>query len=278
MSCLRLEVRIPATLILAVASIMGCQRPQPTPPSQHETVPAEEAIRLVNTNAAKISGTLRASGTVDGSAIDANGRSRSFHLDGVLFYLAPRNLRFDLKSLGERQLLLGSNDEGYWFFSAEDKQYRCGPDVEDLDLPSEIPVTPDQLIEALGLGGIPTFYDSIGPFQRIDGDFQQLIFIAALGLEAGNVQKEYWLDRSTPRLIRKVLFRGPDGDIQMNSNLDDYKTGAAEGLLLPHSMTAEWPVEGTILRFRISQWSLHPQIGPDGPQFATPAECETARR
>lgn len=271
------SLRYHVGLVLFVAVFAGCVGPQPIARSMLTTLPKSEAIRIVNSNSAKVSATLRAVGSVDGSATDPNGRSRSFHLEGVLFYLAPRNLRFDLKSFGERQLLLGSNADGYWFFSAEDKRFRCGETVEELDLPSEIPVAPDQMIEALGLSGIPRSSGLAGPVQRVDGEYQQLIFVSAAAGETAVLEKEYWLERSAPRMIRRVLFRQPDGDVWMNSRLDDYRPLDEGGPLLPHSMTAEWPVEGTTLRFRISKWSLHPQISPDGPQFATPAECDANR-
>jgi hypothetical protein len=241
------------------------------------TVSKYDAIGIVNSNAAKMSGTLRAVGTVDGNSTDLDGRTRSFHLDGVLFYLAPCNLRFDLKSLGERQMLLGSNAHGFWFFSAEDKRFRCGRTVDELDLPAEIPVAPDEMIEALGLGGIHRSEELIGPVQRVDGDYQQLIFLSGAADNSTVLEKEYWLERSGPRMIRRVLFREPEGDVWMTSLLDDYRPVDAGGLLLPHSMTAEWPIEGTTLRFRISKWTLYPKIGPDGPQFATPPECDPNR-
>ena len=41
-------------------------------------------------------------------------------------YLAPRYFRFDLKSFGDRQILLGSNAEHFWFYSKQDDSYYCG--------------------------------------------------------------------------------------------------------------------------------------------------------
>lgn len=261
-----------STFLLPAFLPGGCARPTAAP-IRLEVIPKTEAVRIVNANAALISGTLRAVGSVDGQFTNANGSRRSFHLDGVLFYLAPRNLRFDLKSLGERQLLLGSNAQGYWFYSAEDKRYRCGANLADLDLPDEIPVTPDQMIEALGLGGIPKSSDGVGPVQRIEEEFQQLVFITTSGRGEPVLEKEYWLDRASPRLIRRVLFRDAEGSIQMDSRLDDYQLLGASGPRLPQSMSAIWPENGSTLRFRINQWSLFPQIRPDSPQFATPQEC-----
>src|SRR3972149_5050597 len=79
-----------------------------------DLIPTRDAAQIVNANAAKIKGTLRASGSVDGYFTTPEGRRRNYHVDGTLFYLAPRYFRFDLKSIGDRQILLGSNDQYYW--------------------------------------------------------------------------------------------------------------------------------------------------------------------
>lgn len=255
-----------------MALLPGCA-PKASPPVRLQVLPKADAIRIVNENTARIAGTLRATGSVDGYFSDANGKRRSVHLDGVLFYLAPQYLRFDLKSLGERQVLLGSNAAGYWFYSAEDKSYHCSEHGRSFDLPTEIPVAPDQMIEAFGLQGIPQSSEAIGPVQRVEGEYQQLVFLVEDEAGSPFLEKEYWLDQAPPRLIRRVLFRNPEGVLQMHSLLDNYRVLGPGGPLLPFEMSAEWPENGTQIHFRISQWRLVPQVVPGGPQFATPAEC-----
>jgi hypothetical protein len=262
-------------------------------------VPMHEAIRIVNDNVGEITGTLRAIGSVDGRFTDSDGRSHSYHVDGVLFYLAPTYVRLDLKSFGDRQLLLGSNADRYWFY-AKDQGYQCGRHRVEDELGATMPIRPDQVIDALGLtrvpctapraveeGGSSTAGDPRGLnsaardvrsggvecVQRIVEKHQQILFLERD--RAGNVrlEKEYWLDRYWPRLIRRVVFRDGDGAVEMRSNLDDYRTLGRDGPLLPRVMAAEWPKNESSMRFRVSRWSLVEQIGPDAIQFATPSEC-----
>jgi hypothetical protein len=254
----------------------------------------DDAIRIANANTGKITGTLRASGSVDGKFTDADGRSHSYHVNGVLFYLAPTYIRFDLKSFGDRQFLLGSNAERFWYYDKEDDRYRCGWHNESDELADALPIRPDQLVDALGLTPIPVLCvraeRSLNPekgnsssgsaptahvqcVQRVVDERQQILFLERD--EEGRVilQKEYWLDRYPPRLIRDVVFRDADGVIEMRSELDQYRPLSPGGPMLPRVMAANWPKSKASIRFRINKWSLIERLGPDSVQFATPREC-----
>jgi len=250
---------------LSVVAVAGCRSTRgPAGPS----LSMPDALAIVNTNAARVDGTLRAGGNVDGY-FRVDGRRRSYHLDGVLFHRAPRHLRFDLKSLGDRKILLGSNAAEFWFCNTEVDECHCGTHSSSDELAEEIPVRPLEIIEALGLGGVPP---GAARSQRVLDEYQQVLF------GDGRLEKEYWLDRSEPRLIRRVIFRDTDGVVRMQSSLDDYRSLGPGGPWLPHTMTADWPTTGAHLRFRISKWSLVSEVGADGPQFATPAECGALRQ
>ena len=244
------------TALGLTVAFCGCQ--QAGPSRSLDLIPTRDAALIVNANAAKITGTLRASGSVDGYFTTPQGRRRNYHADGTLFYHAPQYFRFDLKSLGERQILLGSNDQHYWFYNKQDDAYYCGHQNEEDDLPAEIPVRPDQLIDALALARIDDPGSaSLNPDDQ--GRFQ--------------LRKEYWGDRDSPQLIRRVLFRDPAGAVSMQSSLDKYKPLSPDGPLLPCSMIAHWPTARAHMRFRVDKWTLVNQVLPGGPQFATPAEC-----
>ena len=88
------------------------------------------------------------------------------------------------------------------------------------------------------------------------------------------LEKEYWLDRYPPRLVRRVMFRDADGVVTMESQLDDYRLLAAHGPLLPHQITAEWPKADARMRFRVDRWTPEEGVRPDGVQFAAPRECD----
>jgi len=244
------------TALGLTVALCGCQ--QAGPGRSLDLIPTRDAAQIVNANAAKITGTLRASGSVDGYFTTPEGRRRNYHVDGTLFYLAPHYFRFDLKSFGDRQILLGSNAAYFWFYSKQDDVYYCGHQGEEEDLPVEIPVRPDQLIDALALA--PIGNEDSESFNSDDrGRFQ--------------LRKEYWGDRDSSLLIHRVLFRDPTGAVTMQSSLDKYKPLSPDGPLLPCSMIADWPAARAHMRFRVDKWTLVEQVRPGGPQFATPAEC-----
>jgi hypothetical protein len=234
------------------------------------------AMETVHRNLDRITGTLRAVGAVDGQAADADGKLHGYHVSAVLFYLAPRGFRFDLKKFGERQLLVGSNDADYWVYTKEDDSYQCGRHGQPSELSRALPIQPDQMVEALGLTPLPSPAGGFGRrrmVQRVDEDYQQILILIADDHGQPVIEREYWLDRYAPGLVRRVVFRDADGVVEMASLLDDYRRSAGDGPLLPHTLTLEWPCNDARMRFHVDRWSVEPQIGPDGPQFATPAAC-----
>lgn len=225
-----------------------------------EPLSKEDAVRLVNNNIARINGALRATGSVDGHFVSAESRRRvNYSVDGTLFYLSPYYFRFDLKKLGDRQVLFGSNDQYYWAYTKEDNAYVCER-MGGADGGADVPLRPDQIIEALGLTPIPG--GGTGAEMRVQPEYQQVLF-------AG---KEYWLDRRAPRLVRKVIFRNPGGSVVMSSDLSDYKQ-LPGGPALPHLVNAEWPQRNARLRFDVGRWTAAGDVVPGGPQFVTPPEC-----
>jgi hypothetical protein len=234
-----------------------------------------EAVGIVNGNNARIAGTLRASGPVDGRFVLSDGRSGGFHVDGTLFFLAPRYVRFDLKRFGDRKFLIGSNDEYYWYYDGEEDAYECGRHGYEEDLLSDLPLTPDQIVDALALTPIPT--ESSGStrlVQRVVSDYQQVLVLVYDDQGRLALEKEYWLDRFEPQLVRRVVFRDGDGAVTLESALDDYRSQTSEGPLLPHLMAAEWPESEARLRFHVRRWEQFEDIGPESIQFARPRECE----
>ncbi len=238
-----------------------------------------DAIEVVNANLKTISGTLRASGWVDGAFVDDDGRLRSYNVDATFLYLAPGYVRFDLKSFGQRRFLFGSNADNYWFYNRQDKAFHCGLHGDE-EPEARMPVQPRQLIAALGLSPIAES-NEIGAspsgaaflVQRVLSDYQQILYLVYTDGGELSLQREYWLDRHAPRLIRKVVFRDPDGVTELESRLDDYQPLGPDGPWLPQVMIAEWPKSQARMRFRIGRWSVVEQVTPQGPQFATPAEC-----
>ena len=241
-----------------------------------DPVPMAEAARLVNDNNAKITATLRATGSVDGRFTLPDGRTRRYHVDGVLFYLAPHYLRFDLKVLGSRQFLFGSNAEHYWYYGKEDDAYYCERHDAPGRLAAEMPVTPEQLVDALGLTPIPApgaSTQAVRMVPRVVDEYQQILFLSRGGDGEMTLHKEYWMDRYPPRLVRRIVFRDADGVVTFESRLDDYRALSSAGPWLPHLMIAEWPQSRAGMRFRVGRWRLVEGVGRQAIQFKAPREC-----
>ncbi len=232
---------------------------------------------IVNDNSQQIHATLRAVGPVDGHFTTQDGSRRSFHVDGVLFYLKPLYLRFDLKSFGDRQFMFGSNASQYWVYSKSDDQTYCGPHGKTT-LPVGLPVRPEQIVDALGLslmaqgGQLGSTHRLI---QRVEEKYQQVLFVELYDDGRVVFEKECWLDRYEPRLVRRVVFRNEDGVVEMTSELEGYKRLGSEGPWLPTTMSVDWPQDGADMRLKVRRWEFVEQVGPDSIQFAPPRDCKS---
>ncbi len=256
---------------LLFVGLGGCHRPPQR--MRLEPIPLSDAVRIANDNVDRIDGVLRASGAVDGWVKLPDGRKQSFHLDGVLFYLAPNFVRFDLKSLGQRQLLFGSNDEHHWYYDKQEDQYFCGRHGEESGLARDLPVPPDQIIDILGLRRIPL--DSA--IQRVVEEHQQILIVARDQTGRDFIRAEYWLDRYAPRLLRRIVFRDGNGVVFMASDFDEHTRLGSEGPWLPRRISATWPQADASMTFHVSKWRSVEGLGPESIQFALPQDCAKSR-
>ena len=239
-------------------------------------IPMHAAAGIVNDNVDKIVGVLRATGSVDGHVTYEDGRRQSYHLDAVLFLLSPSFVRFDLKAFGQRQLLFGSNIEYYWYYDKQADAFHCGRHGEDGPMTAQLPAPPEQIIEVLGLRTIgldATSKLAMPAIHRVEDEHQQILVVARDDGGSTFIEKEYWLDRYAPRLMRRMLFRDQVGVVTMESRFDDYKRLASDGPWLPHRITAIWPPVGASMAFRIAKWTLVPNLGSSSIQFRRPGSC-----
>ena len=136
-----------------------------------------------------------------------------------------------------------------------------------------MPVRPDQIIEALGLNMIQSGKSDVRvepPVHRVENEYQQLLFLLRDGAGRLVLEKEYWLDRWEPRLIRRIVFRNPAGIVEMESLLGDYRQLSPKGPYLPRVVEVHWPTQGASMRFKISRWRIEPSVSPGSPQFVPP--------
>lgn len=264
-----------ACVVCISISIVGCKTVE-QPRIILDPISKHEAIDIINNNLAKLNAAVRATGSVDCTFTQENGKERRVSLDGILFFLAPSYLRLDLKKFGDRQMLIGSNEEHFWYYSKEKDETFCGRHGVPEDWPENIPIHPDQLIDAIGFSPIQQNHNTGSAYHmmhRVSEDHQELLLTYFDDESVPHIDREYWLDRASPRLLRRVIFRNIAGGIDMSSELSDYKRLSENGPWLPRSISANWPVSKAKLHLKVNRWKLIPQIRPDGPQFASPKTC-----
>ncbi|MHC5111204.1 MAG: hypothetical protein ACYTHJ_15145 [Planctomycetota bacterium] len=259
---------------VAGACVVGACVPPDQPIRPGPTIPLDDAVKIVNNNVDRIQGALRAVGVIDGEYADDRGRVTRFSLDATLFFLEPLCLRMEMKKLGNRQLLAGSNLTNYWVDNRIEERLDCGRHGDRNE--RMLPIQPRKLLDALGLSRISRGLarpGEVAQIQRVHGDFQQLIFIEEDRTRQRKIAKEYWLDRFAPRLIGKVVFRDSEGRLEMESSLGDYRPLDDDGPVLPHLMEVTWRNPPSSIKFKIRKWSMHEGIDAESKQFATHPDC-----
>lgn len=272
----RVQVRLVLPLGLIVCA--GCPD-GPGPRTPLHVVPLSQSVSIVNENLGQVKGGLRASGTVTGKYVSPDGRTHDlgFGMNGELSVIPPLHMRFDIQELGQTQILFGSNSDLYWLYLRPDQDtYRWGEhaNVEQV-ADSELPLRPDQLIEALGLNGLPetaTDIELLGLVQRVEPDWQQMIFVQPGPDGQPLLIKECWLERYDRRLPRQILFRDRLGRVHMHATLDDYAPIRVEGPWMPRRLHVEWPLRRGELNYRISRWQVFDELTTDHPAFTAPHE------
>lgn len=258
------------SLGLAVAGccllVAGCQTPRPIPPP----IPMSRAIGVVESNRKSISSGLRARGSASGHFLDGRGVRRHYNLEAKLLVRPPHSLRFVLEHvLAGDELRVGMNEAKWWIWVRHPKEQELEGDRDDggVYVNGNVPVRADQFMEALGLNPLP----ETGVVQRVTAQHQQLIFVA---VDQGRqfIEKEYWLDRYEPRLIRRIVFRDSDGRITLSSELDKYARLGGRGPLLPHRLRLTWPGQDAEMVFDIHRWREDASLTPDHPAFVAPSD------
>lgn len=266
---MRHEHAVVGTLGGMVLMLSGCPPPKALP--VWHTM--QDAVAIVEANRALAADGLKAHGSVRGRFADDSGARRHFDLEGRLQLIAPDHMRFVLENaFGGEELQIGMNDAKWWLIAHRpDERYFEGarqhdPDSDQPEPIGTLPLRPESLIECLGLHPL----SALGPAHRVVDDYQQLIFVVQTSQEAQFIEKEYWLDRYRPHLIRRIVFRDRHGRVTLSSDLDAYRAVGERGLLLPHRLRLSWPQDDAELTFRIARWREVPTMTTDHPAFVSP--------
>jgi hypothetical protein len=98
-------------------------------------------------------------------SITVRAQGNSVSLDGTLLCQKPRFFKLVGKKLGSQEVLVGSNEERFWFYVKRDPSdalFHCSYTDFDKGVELPYPFEPEWVVEALGIGRFATMGASGG--------------------------------------------------------------------------------------------------------------------
>ncbi len=246
---------------ITLSGMFGCppqdggvvQEGPPPPPRE-----LEEIVGSIEANAALLDRALWSNSVaVTARLKDSAGREHVYNLDGNFLFEGPRSLRMDLRpGVGDQVMQIGSNEGSYWLWIEPEmgtmwwgKYEHVGRQCSEI-----ISVRPDQLVAALGMGGLPkTDQGLIGPALRSGKTLDMLLYLRERPAGGYALNREYWVERRPPYMVKVVLFRDALGRVSMSAYLDWYQAAWEGGPLVAHEVSIIWPIEGGKLTMSIGR-------------------------
>jgi hypothetical protein len=280
-SVLRSQKAALAVLSLAACLLCtGCPPPPKVQPAPPELPPRslDDIVVTIEANAAKLNQALWSNSVaVTARFTDQRGKEHVYNLDSNFLFRPPQCLRMDLRpSMGDQVMQIGSNDADYWAWIEPELHTMWWGRYVHVGKPcaTTIAVRPNQLVAALGLGGLPSPSEHlIGPIRKYGRTFDILYYLreepsaispqlsaeenapptgpaqhstlttqdSALSTQDSFlIDREYWVERVPPYLVRVVEFRDRLGRVTTSAFLDDYRAAWEGGPLVPHAVSIIW--------------------------------------
>lgn len=240
---------------LAASFCTGCARNNGNVATSGPPRELPDIVSSIEANAARVDRPLWAGNvSVTARVKDDRGKRHSYNLEGSLLFDKPRNLRMDLRpGIGDQVMGLGSNDEDYWIWiEPEVKAMHWGRHrYADRPCARSAGIRVDQLVGALGLGGLPSAADGLSGPTRRDGKKHDILEYRRSGGVA--VDREYWVSRAPPYQIHLVNFRDAQRRIVMSAMLEDYEPAWQGGPLVPRTVSMIWPQDDGKFTMRVSR-------------------------
>lgn len=261
-------------LYAALCGCVGCPPPDRGPPPGPPRTKAQ-ITGTIETNADRLESVLLAKHlSVSAKVSDEKGRPHNYNLEGTLLYKRPRDIRIDLRpGIGDQVMGIGSNDEVFWMWiEPEVGSMRWGHHA-NVGKPCAASGSsmPFQLASALGLG-LPGENEGLkGPSLKRTDQFDVLNYSRVEG-EDSISDREYWVDRRAPFMVRKIVFRDTRGKDTVEATLDGYKADYDGAPLAPHKIEVRWLGSNSRLRMEVSSYKAPPEVSPKA--FTMPTKEE----
>jgi hypothetical protein len=267
--------------LVAMQSACNLFRPKPeAPDAKAPPVPTgnvtkptpERLVRYLNAQASRID-------SIEARDVSLTARAQGSSpptLDGTLLVKKPRFFKLTGKFLGSQEVLVGSNDERFWFYipRAQDALYHCSyTDFEKgVDLP--FPFDPEWVLEALGMAQIGT-----GGAMRVDEDKTTYRLVEESTLHGQKVRKVTVFykgpaERDQPQVKARVVYDDRDKVICMATIksvsrllVDKDADGRPVYATVPQAIKLEWPAQDTELVLDLGKVKINGQLSMESFQM-----------
>jgi hypothetical protein len=108
------------------------------------------------------------------------------------------------------------------------------------------------LIEALGVNSLPGARGGLlEPVRQSSSDYDELIYLRFTEDGRLAIDREYYIDRRPPFLIRRIILRDAAGAEAMVAHLSDYKPIGGDGPLTAKTIELSWPEQQATLQLKL---------------------------
>ena len=239
-------------------------------PTAHGTPTAQELIGYLNRQADM----MQSLETRD-LMIDVQSPSGSVTLDsGALVVQKPRSLKMVGRKLGMQQVVVGSNEDRFWFWvkpDPSDALFHCSYTDYEKGVDMPFPFQPEWVVEALGMSPIGT-----SPGARVEEDkttFRLIEDTTVQGQPAKKVTVFYKGEAQgdRPQVISRTVYDASNRVIftaeTVKVNRVAVKGPNSTPLVVPERIDLKWPGQKTALSIDLGRAKVNTPIGREAFQM-----------
>lgn len=236
----------------------------PPVPTGHLDKPTPEQLSVyLNREASK----LQSIQTTD-LTIDVRSQGNSISLDGTLLCQKPRFFKLTGRKLGQQQVLVGSNDERFWFYipRGDDALFYCSHTEYANGTSAELPFPfqPEWVLEALGMGQIDP-----DARLRVDEDKATYRLIEDSTLRGQRIRKVtvFYKGRAQgeqPQVKARMMYDDRDRLICQATVKSVTRIGS---VTVPQVIKLEWPAQDTELVLDLGRAQVNRQLSMESFQM-----------
>jgi hypothetical protein len=258
--------------------LAGCQlfRPRPEPPDAKaptgpvgdtSKITVERMVKYLNAQAERVD-------SIEARDITVTAKSQGNSpptLDGTLLVQKPRYFKVTGKFLGSQEMLLGSNQERFWFYvpRMQDALMHCSyTDFEKGRVELPFPFDPDWVLEALGMAQIP---EDATRKVEFDDKTRTVRLIEDATLHGQRVKKvtvcyTVTTDRNVPQVKSRIVYNEQGRVICMATTKSvtripvKARDGSTVYATVPQVVKLEWPALETELVLDLGKVKINGQL------------------